>query len=475
MKLVSNVSEVSALRNLCHRDIVVSGTFLSSVDESYFHNEWTKEAFSRIQSVNRTTGKLPLWSSVLEDPKLSEKVRAKLKDSKAIRYRNREEALRAIEVLNTYRQLRGCFELSETIVSTVRKDNVDVSALLDKIADKVSKLRQSRSIENDVLIFGKGNNSQQFVKDMLNADTLDFLPTGFDDFDNENGGIGFGNLFVLGGSTGGGKSTLAAQLGINWADMGETVTMVPLEMSKKEMTARLMANAASIDVRKILFGKMSEGEKKKYLKAYRRFVINKKNTGGSFRVFKPSSDMTIQEILAAVYPFGSRVVVIDYISLLKDVDGDDAWQKLGAVARYCKVYAEAHNIIIVLLAQVSDEGVIRYARAIAEHANYAWKFVASDTTREHEIINIDQLKARNGRMYPFTLRALLAFMQIRNLDIEEKEQIESAMSTGKKGKFKGKDKKGKHSSDADDSSSKKKVSTKAEPNYLKDLGDEDDE
>lgn len=475
MKLVSNISEVSALRNLCHRDVVVSGTFLSGVDESYFHNEWTKEAFNRIQTINRTTGKLPMWSSVLEDPKLSEKVRAKLKDSKPIRYRNREESLRAIEVLNTYRQLRGCYDLSDRIVSTIRKDHVDVSALLDKIAEKVSQLRQNRSVENDVLIFGKGNNSQQFVKDMLNEDNQDFLPTGFDDFDNENGGIGFGNLFVLGGSTGGGKSTLAAQLGINWADMGETVTMVPLEMSKKEMTARLMANAASIDVRKILFGKMSDGEKKKYLKAYRRFVINKKKKGGSFRVFKPSSDMTIQEILAAVYPFGSRVVIIDYISLLKDVDGDDAWQKLGAVARYCKVYAEAHNMIIVLLAQVSDEGVIRYARAIAEHANYAWKFVASDATREHEIINIDQLKARNGRMFPFTLRALLAYMQIRNLEIEEKEQIESVMSTGKK-KFKGK--KGKpasgSSSDSDSSEGKKKVSSKAEPNYLKDLGEEDE-
>jgi hypothetical protein len=270
------------------------------------------------------------------------------------------------------------------------------------------------------------------------------------------------------------NSTLAAQLGYNWADMGEDVTIVPLEMSKREMTARLMANASSIDVRKILFGKMSEDEKKKYWKSYKRFVNGKKEAGGTFRVFKPDSDMTIEEIFASIYPFGSRVVIIDYISLLKGVDGDDAWQKLGAVARYCKIYAEAHNIIVVLLCQVSDEGVIRYARSIAEHANYAWKFVATAATREHEIINIEQLKARNGRMFDFTLRALLAVMQIRDLELEEREDLQSKSTTKKDGKGKGKKFKGKDSKEKE-KEDKGPAQSKPRPDYMKDLSEDEDE
>ena len=271
------------------------------------------------------------------------------------------------------------------------------------------------------------------------------------------------------------NSTLAAQLGINWASMGEDVTFVPLEMSKKEMTARLLANASSIDVRKILFAKMSKDEKKIFWKAYKKFVISKKKTGGSFRIFKPESDMTIEEILASVYPFGSRVVIIDYISLLKGVDGDDAWQKLGAAARYCKIYAESNNMIIVLLAQVSDEGVIRYARSIAEHANYAWKFVATNATREQEIINIEQLKARNGRMFDFTLKAKMNFMQVRDLDVDEKEELEDKKTTtkgrgGKNNKYK-KGKSGVNKGEDDDTPAKSSPSK----DYLKDLSDDEDE
>jgi replicative DNA helicase len=472
MRLVSTSSELMALRNVCGKDMAVAGTLLGGLDDSYFHNEFTKEVFELVTDYNKKTGELPKWSHVIEDPSLSEKTRQKLRDAQSERYRTPAEARRALEVLNKYRQLRGSFALSEQIVSTLRKEKVSVDRLLDKIAETVSQLRQNRSTENEVLVFGRGNNSTQFVKDLMSPEKLNYLTTGFYTFDEENGGIGFGNLFVLGGSTGGGKSTLAAQLGFNWADMGEDVTIVPLEMSKAEMTARLMANATGIDVRKILFGKMSEDEKKKYWKCYKKFVMKKKDAGGSFRIFKPNSDMSIEEIMASVYPFGSRVVIIDYISLLKGVDGDDAWQKLGAVARYCKIYAEMHNIIVVLLAQVSDEGVIRYARSIAEHANYAWKFVATKTTREHEIINIEQLKARNGRMFDFTLRAQMNIMQIRDLEIEEREELQSKSTTdkgtkGKKGKkFEGK------KGDKEDAGPTKAAPSK---DYLKDLSEDEEE
>jgi len=276
------------------------------------------------------------------------------------------------------------------------------------------------------------------------------------------------------------NSTLAAQLGINWADMGEDVTIIPLEMSEEEMTARLMANASNLDVRKILFKKLSKEEKEIYWKSYKRFVKRKKKTEGSFRIFKPKSDMTIEEIMASVYPLGSRVVIIDYISLLKGVDGDDAWQKLGAVARYCKIYAEMHNIIVVLLAQVSDEGVIRYARSIAEHANYAWKFVATSATREHEIINIEQLKARNGRMFDFTLRAQMGVMRIRDLELEEKEELETKTKrksddTDAKGR-KGRPDTSKHRKGTDErSKTKKSKDASPKEDYLKDLSDDDDD
>lgn len=467
MKLVATSTELAVLRAGCSKNIAVSGTVLSGLDESYFHNSFTSETYNRLVKLNRKNGQVPTWRDLCDDPGLKEETREKLRAVSADKITNRAEALNAVKTLQSYRQLRGMYQMCEDVVTALKKKKVDHEELLTEMANSIVTLRQSKTEEKAVLTFGKGNNVTQRVKNLLDEEKANFLPTGFSAFDDENGGIGFGNLFVLGGSTGGGKSTLSAQLAYNWADMGEDVVMVPLEMSEDEMLARTMANAASIDVRKILFRRMSEDEKTKYWKAYKRFIKKKKKAGGSFRVFKPTSDMTIEEIMASIYPLGSRVVIIDYISLLKGVDGDDAWQKLGAVARYCKIYAEAHNIIVVLLCQVSDDGVIRYARSIAEHANYAWKFVATAATRENEIINIEQLKARNGRMFDFTLRALMAFMQVRDLDVEEKEELHSKGNTSKSTH-----KKGGHPSKNKD---KDETPAKAKPDkaYLQDLSDEE--
>lgn len=465
MRLISPRTELAVLRAATHKNPSISGSVLSGIDESYFYSESSIETFTRIQKTLKKSGEVPSWRDLCEDPKLNEEVRDRLKKygkSDAEPLRSRKEVLRAVRQLNEYRQLRGLYAMQESVVKKLRKNKVHVEELLDEVGEELVNLRQKRSDDAVIVRFGTGNNADKVVAKLLDKNYQNFIPTGFDEFDSKNGGIGWGNLFTIGGSSGGGKSTLASQLGINWSNMGENVCMVPLEMTEEEMTARLMANAAELDVRKILFRKLSEGEEQKYKKAYRKFVLKRKEAGGSLTFFKPKSDMTIEEILACTYTLNPRIVVIDYISLLKGVDGDDQWQKLGAVARYCKVYAETHNIIVVLLCQVSEEGKIRYAQSIKEHSNYCWTFVSTKESREAGIMSITQLKARNGEMYDFNLKTRLDVMRIRSMTSEERDQAQSKSLT--------KNKKGRDSGKAGSDGTKEGK----EPKYLKDISDDDD-
>lgn len=456
------------LKAATHRNPSVSGSILSGIDESYFYSESSIETFHRIDRTLKKTGEVPSWRDLCEDPKLSEEVRARLKKyakSDVEPIKSRKASLRAVRQLNEYRQLRGLAALSESIHKKLRKDKVSVEDLLDSTGDELVSLRSARNDDATIVRFGTGNNADAIVKRLLDKSAAEYLPTGFDEFDSKNGGISPGNLFTIGGSSGGGKSTLASQLAINWSEMGEHVCMVPLEMTEDEMTARLMANAAELDVRKILFRKLSTDEEKKYKRAYRKFVLRRKEKQGSLTFFKPKSDMTIEEILACTYTMNPSVVVIDYISLLKGVDGDDQWQKLGAVARYCKVYAETHGIIIVLLCQVSEEGKIRYAQAIKEHSNYCWTFVSTKETREAGVLNVSQIKARNGELFDFNLKTRMDHMRIRSMTAEERNQTNSkSITTNKKEKGSGKSGTGK-GGDAGGSA----------PKYLKDISDDDDE
>ncbi len=475
MKLSAIKSEVAALRGCCAKNKVVGGTLLAGLDHDYFHYSFTKEAYKKLLDHTRKHGEPPKWRELIEDPGLDQDVRRKLKDAVSDRIENQHEARSTLKVLNKYRQLRGLFQMAEDTVTALRKPSVNVDTLIEKKSQVLVQLRQSKTDTDSIVTFGKGNNAGKIVKSLLDADDTNFVPTGFSDHDKENGGIFYGSLFTIGATSGGGKSATASQLAINWAGMGESVCIVPLEMTKIEMTARIMANASKIDVRKILLKKLSEDEKEKYLRSYRKMALRFKKSGGSYSIFKPQQDMTIEEIMASVHTLDPSIIIVDYISLLKGVDGDDAWQKLGAVARYCKVYAETHNKIVVLLCQVSEEGKIRYAQAIKEHSNTCWIFVSTKATRENEIINVEQLKARNGRMFDFTLSAKLDIMRIGDLDVEEKEKYIQEKQERREKRNKSKDeadgkKKGK--SRAEDSDVKKKSRASA---YLSDLADGDDD
>ncbi len=481
MKLSALKSEVAALRGCCAKNKVVGGTLLAGLDHDYFHYSFTKDAYKKLIDHTRKNGDTPKWRDLVEEPSLDQDVRRKLKEASAERIESVIEAKATLKTLNKYRQLRGLYQMSEDTVSALRKSSVDVDVLIEKKSQELVQLRQSKTDTESIITFGKGNNAGKIVKSLLSEETVNFVPTGFSDFDKENGGIFFGSLVTVGATTGGGKSATASQLAINWAGLGESVCIVPLEMTKLEMTARIMANASKIDVRKILLKKLSEDEKTKYLRAYRKMALRFKKAGGSYSIFKPQQDMTIEEIMASVHTLDPSIIIVDYISLLKGVDGDDAWQKLGAVARYCKIYAESHNKIVVLLCQVSDEGKIRYARAIAEHSNTCWIFVSTKATRENEIINVEQIKARNGRLFDFTLSAKLDVMRIGDLDIEEKEKYvqekqERKERKGKKGKGYSDGNANKHDKPSkakdEDSESKKKSRARA---YLSDLADGDDD
>jgi replicative DNA helicase len=461
MRLVSTKAELTILKSAVHKNPSISGTVLSGMEESYLYNDFAIETFNRIQEQVKETGEVPSWKELCADPELSEETRERLLKHKIEPVESRKDALRMVRVLNKYRQLRGMYELSESMTSKLKKGKASVTEMLDHASESIANLRQARSDDAVIVKFGKGNNATALVKSLLDKDRIEYLPTLFNEFDLKNGGIGFGNLFTIGGSSGAGKSSLAMQLAINWSLMGEHVVMVPLEMTEREMTARVMANASGLDNTKIIYNKLTENEKEIFLKGYKKFVRARKKEGGTLSFFKPKSDMTIEEIMACTYTMGPRVVIVDYISLLKGVDGEDQWRQLGAVARYCKIYAEAHGIIVVLLCQVNEEGKIRYAQAIKEHSNYCWTFVGTKESRDAQVLNITQIKARNGELFDFTLRAELATMRIRSMTDEERDHNQSRSNTTKKNR------------DGSPGGKSGKSGKGKEPEYLKDISDDD--
>lgn len=237
------------------------------------------------------------------------------------------------------------------------------------------------------------------------------------------------------------NSILCNQLNLNQSSMGYKTNLTPLEMTTPEMLSRSMASVTGFNSIDIFLKRLADGERDAIYRKMRRFDKKVASANGQYTIFKPKEDMSIEELLAAVHSLNGDITYIDYIGLLKGADGDDQWRKLGQIARYGKIYAEIHNKVVVLLAQVSDDGKLRYSQAIKEHSSLAWTFVATKETKEKGYMNIELLKSRNQNPQPFTLKCDYSKMHVSDLDPSELKEIEKAANSKdtdrrSKGKFK---------------------------------------
>jgi replicative DNA helicase len=419
LKIVSPSAELAVLRGMTHKNRKIAGALLSAVDSSYFYSEESVEVFEAIKRRMHEEGESPTYRLLIEDPDLSEEARSHLRSSVAT-VQSTADAAKAARILNKYRQRRGMYNLAAHINSQMQGSRVDMDALLEEAATAFNIIRSKKSTTDAFLHFGRNNNSKDMVEHLLYGDrSEDVVPTGIKAFDTVSGGFARGSLVTIGANSGGGKSTLANAMGIKMATRGYKVLMVPLEMSKEEMTARTMANTTKTNLTKILLQRLATGERELVYKRQRRWERKVKEAGGRYTIFKPQEDMTIEEIMAAISAYDCDVVIVDYISLLKGVDGDDMWRALGAVARYAKINAEVEKRVNILLCQVGDDAKIRYARAISEHSSNSWIWVADKESKETGMTKIEQPKSRNSLAFPFTVKMLYEYMRVDDVALED--------------------------------------------------------
>lgn len=423
MKLLNVTLELKAIRTICSRSPRISGTMLASVDSSFFYYDATNEAFNRIQSLVRASGEIPTYEEICVDPVISENHRQILAKKKKKPAKDKSSVVRLSSKLDSYRKLRGLYFNAEYTLKQLKNDKIDPYKLLEKNTDNLSRIRTKLS-SNELTHVGTGNNSSSLVKDYLDDKKPNLIPTGFEAFDNKNGGLPVG-LTTIASTSGGGKSTLGNQLLINMSRLGYNCCIVPLEMTKSETMARILAERSGIDITKILRKKLTEREKKKIKRVYSKFVKELKKQGSRYSIFEPEEDMYIEEILTLLKPYGFDVIIIDYVNLLKGMDSEDEWRKLREASRFCKVYSKINNNRIILVAQLKDDGKIKYSGGITENSNNCWVWNYTDESRETGILSIRQLKARNQDPFPFELKGDFSTMRIRDVNARELEKMRS--------------------------------------------------
>ena len=92
--------------------------------------------------------------------------------------------------------------------------------------------------------------------------------------------------------------------------------------------------------------------------------------------------------------------------------------------------------MVILCAQLSAEGDIRYSKAIKEHSSVMWAWTYADFNKSNHLIEIITHKARNQKAFNFYLKEDFDKMSFTDLSADEILALKHASTSAGKDKNK---------------------------------------
>lgn len=156
-------------------------------------------------------------------------------------------------------------------------------------------------------------------------------------------------LTIVAAFTGVGKSSIAMNIAMNTASLGNPVAYYSLEMGKSELAARAISGNAGITSSVMVNRKLGEFQLKQFDRAVAEtqglpIYIDERAT--------VSFDSTVSSIRTLVRTKGIKLAVIDYLQVYAQV-GNSVEASLAYMARSAKNIAKECGIAVILLSQLS--------------------------------------------------------------------------------------------------------------------------
>lgn len=169
--------------------------------------------------------------------------------------------------------------------------------------------------------------------------------TGFIDLDSITGGFQNSDLIVMAGRPAMGKTGLAMGCAMGAASHGVRSLVFSLEMSRKQLTYRMLSCYSSVDVSRLRAGKIGEHE-------WDSLGIATGAISSMPITINDTPELTVSEIDRVASADKPGLIIIDYCTLL-DGPGNDARSVVTYNTKMLKILARKLNVPIVLLSQLS--------------------------------------------------------------------------------------------------------------------------
>ena len=178
------------------------------------------------------------------------------------------------------------------------------------------------------------------------------VPTGFKDIDRLTAGLQNSDLIIIAGRPSMGKTSFALNIAEHVAIEGETpVVVFSLEMSKEQLTQRMLASRAKVDLHRLRNGHLTDEDWSRLTTAV--------GTLYEAPVFIDDTPaQTVLDLRAKARRWKSelnfKLVIVDYLQLMRGRGrADNREQEIADISRSLKALAKELNVPVIALSQLS--------------------------------------------------------------------------------------------------------------------------
>ncbi|MCI8909399.1 MAG: replicative DNA helicase [Oscillibacter sp.] len=328
--------------------------------------------------------------------------------------------------------LRGVAQAAAEITAMVQEGVGEAAEILEAAEQKVYGVRRGQSAQDMVPL-------RQVLPEVLDrlsemSESENHLPgvsTGLSAVDQKITGLNNSDLILLAGRPGMGKTSLGLNFALNVArGTRKTVAIFSLEMSREQLTTRLLSSEALVENGRLKTGNLRETDWEKIAGA--ATVLNQLDVRIDDNPLLSVADMNAKcrrlDNLA--------LVVIDYLQLMTSAGGqsrgsENRQQVVSDISRMLKIMAKELNVPVVCLSQLSRANEkredkrpmlsdLRESGAIEQDADIVLFLYRDDYYNEdsekHNIAECIVAKNRHGETGKVELRWMPEYTTFSTLD-----------------------------------------------------------
>lgn len=246
----------------------------------------------------------------------------------------------------------------------------------------------------------------QQLADLQEAGGLAGIPSPWESLNRFTAGFVAGEITILAGRSGTGKTAMALNIAEHAARLGNTVGLLSLEMTRHALTNRFMASGASVDAQKFRNASLEQPDWDK-LYEYANVFHTLPILICDKREIRPSELRSMCRKWKREK--GLSLLIVDYLQLMKPEARDkNREREVSEISRSLKLLAVDLEIPVLVLAQLNRDaekekrprlGHLRESGAIEQDADIILLIVPwknSEDTAENVDIIVDVAKGRNN-------------------------------------------------------------------------------